>query len=113
VTHFTTASVILREDFRDTEELDGLFSGWNANEGGCDPAIWLYEGDERKQTGGSTPGHSPAGGGHGKDRGGEASELRNYKRDLTLEHPRCVYPGLEAALFALYTADGRAVLRNY
>ena len=30
VTHFTNASVILREDFRDTEELDGLFSGWNA-----------------------------------------------------------------------------------
>src|SRR6187431_2078911 len=26
---YTNASTILREDFRDTEDLDGLFSGWD------------------------------------------------------------------------------------
>src|SRR4029453_7249291 len=31
---FTNAPVIVREDFRDTEDLDGLFSGWDARDGG-------------------------------------------------------------------------------
>jgi formate dehydrogenase major subunit len=29
VLHYTNASVILRDDMRDTEDLDGLFSGWD------------------------------------------------------------------------------------
>ena len=29
VAHYTNAAVILREDFRDTEDLGGLFSGWD------------------------------------------------------------------------------------
>src|SRR5512135_3173242 len=29
VVAYTNASSILREDFKDTDELDGLFSGWN------------------------------------------------------------------------------------
>src|SRR3954453_20443502 len=31
VLHYTNASVILREDFRDTEDLGGVFSGWDAD----------------------------------------------------------------------------------
>src|SRR4051812_48150636 len=30
VVHYTNAATILREDFKDTEDLDGLFSGWDA-----------------------------------------------------------------------------------
>src|SRR5215475_6163668 len=30
VVHYTNAPVVLREDFRDTEDLDGYFSGWDA-----------------------------------------------------------------------------------
>ena len=30
VVHYTNASTILREDFRDTEDLDGFFFGWDA-----------------------------------------------------------------------------------
>ena len=29
ILHYTNAAVILREDFKDTEELNGLFSGWD------------------------------------------------------------------------------------
>ena len=29
VVHYTNAPTLLREDFRDTEDLDGYFSGWN------------------------------------------------------------------------------------
>ena len=36
VVRYTNASVLLREDFRDTEDLDGLFSG---------PETWQYAGE--------------------------------------------------------------------
>ncbi len=44
VVHYTNASTILREDFRDTEDLDGLFSGWDAEEKKYDPETWFYQG---------------------------------------------------------------------
>ena len=44
---YTNASVILREDFRDTEDLDGLFSGWDPETKTYDPASWAYAGSER------------------------------------------------------------------
>ena len=34
---YTNASTILREDFRDTEDLNGLFSGWDGEKGKYDP----------------------------------------------------------------------------
>jgi len=74
VQHYTNASVILREDFRDTEDLEGLFSGWNAAEKHYNPETWLYEQDE-----------------HG-----------GYKQDVTLQHPRCVYQVLRRH-FSRYT----------
>ena len=68
---YTNASTILRKDFRDTEDLDGLFSGWDEKKKQYDPETWLYEGSEPKRDPSSTaPGHHPADGGHGKDRGG-------------------------------------------
>ena len=32
VVHYTNASVIISEDFKDTEDLEGIFSGWNAGD---------------------------------------------------------------------------------
>jgi formate dehydrogenase major subunit len=91
VLHYTNASVILREDLRDTEDLDGLFTGWDQEKRQYDPTSWLYEGapEKRQETG--VPGHDPSAGGHAKDRGGEAGKLMDYQQDLTLQHPRCVY----------------------
>src|SRR4051794_15769100 len=73
VLHYTNASVILRQDFKDTEDFGGLFSGWDAEKKQYDPETWFYEGATKKDGSESHPGHSPHGGGHGKDRGGEAS----------------------------------------
>src|SRR5690349_25145260 len=42
VVNYTNAPVILREDFRDTEDLGGLFSGWKDDSGQYDPTTWLY-----------------------------------------------------------------------
>jgi formate dehydrogenase major subunit len=47
VVHYTNAPTILRSDFKDTEELGGLFSGWDGKK--YDPETWLYEGAEPRQ----------------------------------------------------------------
>jgi formate dehydrogenase major subunit len=44
VVHYTNAPVLLREDFQDTEELDGLFSGYDPETGKYHPSTWQYEG---------------------------------------------------------------------
>jgi formate dehydrogenase major subunit len=78
VMHFTNASCILREDFRDAEEgATGVFSGWNGEQCGYDRKSWLYDGD----------------------RG-----LSFPQRDLTLQHPRCVFQTLRRH-FARYTPE--------
>jgi formate dehydrogenase major subunit len=103
VVHYTNAATILREGFRDTEDLDGFFSGWNAEKEKYDPDSWLYQGSPQKETS-KTPGHSDAGGGHGKDRGGEAQDTARYESDPTLQHPRCVFQVLKRH-FQRYTPE--------
>src|SRR5690242_14354427 len=44
VAAYTNAAVIVSEDFRDTEDLDGLFSGWKPDTRSYDIASWQYEG---------------------------------------------------------------------
>jgi formate dehydrogenase major subunit len=41
---YTNAPAILREDFRDTEDLDGLFSGYDPDSRHYDINTWMYEG---------------------------------------------------------------------
>ena len=104
VVHYTNASTLLRDDFRDTEDLGGIFSGWNQEEKQYDPKTWLYEGSPSKDSGGVFAGHSKHGGGHGKDRGGEAGDLGEHKNDPSLENPRCVFQVLKKH-FARYTPE--------
>src|SRR5437764_11749357 len=87
VVHYTNAPTILRDDFKDTEDLDGLFSGWDAEQKKYDPGTWLYRSAPRKD-GAEFPGHAEAGGGHGKDRGGEAQEVTNFDWDFSMEDPQ-------------------------
>src|SRR4051812_27176241 len=44
VTAYTNAATLVGRDYQDTEDLDGLFSGWNAETNSYDPATWQYEG---------------------------------------------------------------------
>lgn len=102
---YTNASTILREDFRDTEDLDGLFSGWDAEKREYSPETWLYEGsDQKRHPSQHAPGHHPADGGHGKDRGGEAGNTHQYTADPTLQNPRCVFQVLKRH-FSRYTPE--------
>src|SRR5947209_529782 len=103
VVNYTNASTVLRKDFRDTEDLDGFFSGWDAEKDKYSPESWLYQGSPSKQTS-QKPGHSDAGGGQGKDRGGEAEDTAKFESDPTLQHPRCVFQVLKRH-FARYTPE--------
>jgi formate dehydrogenase major subunit len=102
VLHYTNASTILREDYRDSEDGAGLFSGWDPEKKQYEPVTWLYEESAPKES--SHPGHNPAGGGHAKDRGGEAGNTHQYVTDETLTHPRCVFQVLRRH-FARYTPE--------
>ena len=102
VVNYTNAPTILREDFRDTEDLGGLFSGWDEEKRKYDPETWLYEGAQKK--GADAPGHRDVGGGQEKDRGGEAQNLDKPERDETLQHPRCVFQVLKRH-FERYTPE--------
>jgi len=87
VIRYTNAPTILREDFKDTEDLDGVFSA---------KETWLYEG--------ATPTEEQGHGGQAKDRGGESQHVDKPHRDETLQHPRCVFQVLKRH-FARYTPE--------
>jgi formate dehydrogenase major subunit len=99
VVAYTNAATIIDENVRDTEDLDGLFSGWDAAEKRYDAATWTYAQADR--TGGDTA-HAAARGGHEKDRGGDATSVGSARRDPTLQHPRTVFQILRRH-FARYT----------
>ncbi len=103
VVNYTNAPVILREDMKDPDDNDGVWSGWDEEAKKYNPETWLYEGSPSKSNG-HKPGHQDASGGHGKDRGGEAANEAQYHADYTLEHPRCVYQVLKRH-FARYTPE--------
>jgi len=42
VVAYTNAATIISDDFKDTEDLDGLFSGWDAQRHSYDPSSWSY-----------------------------------------------------------------------
>jgi len=50
VVRYTNASTIVTEDFRDTEDLDGLFSGYEEEDAAYDVSTWQYEGRELDET---------------------------------------------------------------
>jgi formate dehydrogenase major subunit len=90
VDRYTNASAIVKEEFADTEDLDGLFSGWDPESRSYDIASWSYEGMEPFAPAGKREVGAPVGeqahGAHGGLVEGEPLET-----DHTLEHPRCVF----------------------
>jgi len=42
---YTNAATLVGADFRDTEDLDGLFSGFDPETGSYDPSSWAYQSD--------------------------------------------------------------------
>ena len=99
---FTNAATLIEGDFRDTDDLDGLFSGWKTDEGKYDISSWQYEGVK-----GVVPaaGHKEVfdepGAGKGET---EQSHFAGMRTDPTLQDPRCVFQ-IVRRHFARYTPE--------
>jgi len=121
VVAYTNAPNLLREDFADTEDLDGLFSGFDPDTRQYDPASWMYENVEVNSAAGqrdqqyaertsegtqgtpSTKGTKKSS--HGESHGSGGAALHGEpERDETLQHPRCVFQVLKRH-FARYTPE--------
>jgi formate dehydrogenase major subunit len=112
VVAYTNAPSLVNEEFRDTEDLDGVFSGWDPETASYDVSSWQYEGtadpaevatEERReeQHGGAQQKATAGGDQYGS---GGASVQRKPPRDDTLQHPRCVFQILKRH-FARYTPE--------
>jgi formate dehydrogenase major subunit len=104
VKHYTNAPVIVDEQFADTEELDGLFSGWDPETKTYDKETWSYEGMETHGAAGNREvdpkGHQAGHGGHG----GGLVHGEPPAEDPALTHPRCVFQILKRH-FQRYTPE--------
>jgi formate dehydrogenase major subunit len=102
VIHYTNASIILPEKFKDTEDLGGVFSGWDAKNRSYDSTGWLY--GACVEGGRVAPKSAGSHSGHSKEGAGAAADLRDCDCDPTLSHPRCVYQVLKRH-YARYTPE--------
>src|SRR5436190_24280164 len=72
VAAYTNASFLVSEEFVDSEDLGGLFSGYDEESGSYDPASWSYEGVDEVAAAGNSRGtavEEHGGGGSGKSAG--------------------------------------------
>ncbi len=131
VVAYTNGPTIVGEDYRDTEDLDGVFSGLEEQARTYDPGSWQYEGrhvasasgqreqlyDER--TGADGPNESDddgadvrAGNRQAVSRSGRAQSFGSggpnvdpvVERDETMTHPRCVFQIVKRH-FSRYTPE--------
>ncbi len=107
VEHYTNAPVIINDEFADTEDLDGLFSGWDPEEGEYSVESWMYDGMEihgsagqREQGFKPTKGEASGHGGHG----GGLLHGEPPAEDRAMQHPRCVLQLLKRH-YARYTPE--------
>ncbi|MDX6301690.1 MAG: formate dehydrogenase major subunit, partial [Nocardioidaceae bacterium] len=113
VVAYTNAATIIDEKFIDTEELDGLFSGFDPERRAYDPTSWMYQGAEtaegvndgsgKKQPGEDDKDAHDGARSHAAGSGGP-SVTHKGERDESLEHPRCVFQILKRH-FARYTPE--------
>ena len=118
VVNYTNGPTILRDDFRDTEDLAGLFSGFDPETRTYDTESWQYEGMEVQSSAGkrdalygdltgdgtgNADSRPVAESGRGERHGSGGAPLRGTpERDDTMEDPRCVFQVLKRH-FSRYT----------
>jgi formate dehydrogenase major subunit len=101
VQHYTNASTIVGPDFRDTEDLDGIFSGFDPQQRKYTTRTWAYDGTEGGQDEPSKSANEP----HSLE-GQPGTDYRRHppKTDPSLQHPRCVFQILKRH-YARYTPE--------
>ena len=100
VVNYTNASTIINENFRDTEDLEGVFSGFDPETGLYDRTSWMYEGGEIASAAGVREHSSQS----FNENTGAGMLVGAVKRDKKLEDPRCVFQILRRH-YARYTPE--------
>jgi formate dehydrogenase major subunit len=100
VVHYTNAATIVNEDFKDTEDLEGYFSGYDPETGEYDRSSWMYEGGEVASAAGQREHATQA----FSEKTGGGMMVGNVESDETLEHPRCVFQLLKKH-YSRYTPE--------
>ena len=123
VVAYTNAAAIIDEDFQDTEDLDGLFSGFDPETGHYDPTTWQYEGAEAAARQASATRAERAASDGAVGRAGQARtrprsprpRLRRRRRSTGKRRarrdaaaPALRLPDPQAALRPLHPGDGRS-----
>jgi formate dehydrogenase major subunit len=105
VQHYTNAPVLVRPDYVDAEDNDGLFSGWDPDEKAYDIRSWGYDETETETAAGKTEQQADVSGeqAHG------AHGMKLVKGDPphvdeSMEHERCVLQ-ITRRHFARYTPE--------
>ncbi len=114
VVRYTNAATLIEDDFVDTEDLDGLFSGFDAEERKYDFQTWEYvAGDVNAASGSraegtvhkrSTSAVRSSGRAESHGSGGAAISTSQPERDETLQDKRCVFQILRRH-FQRYTPE--------
>lgn len=105
---YTNAATLINEEFRDTEDLHGLFSGFDPSTGQYDDTTWGYaepDGDSvpaSSEESGDSKAERAAGDEHGA--GGPSLKHAKVLRDETLQDPRTVFQILKRH-FSRYTPE--------
>ena len=115
VVAYTNAATLVSEEFQDTEDLGGIFSGYDEATGTYDTSSWAYQ-DHEGDDEGSVDGSGAGGGGEsgasereraaGQELGDRGANMEDpvVERDETLQHPRCVLNVLKRH-YARYTPE--------
>lgn len=101
---YTNAPFLLSERYQDTEDLDGLFSGYDPHTASYDSSSWMYEGVDAEERTGKRPKEQAAPYQHGSGGPVIAGAVGDIASDPTLQHPRCVFQVLKRH-FARYTPE--------
>ena len=100
VEHYTNAATIINPAFRDTEDLAGLFSGYDSGKRRYDFETWQYAGQAEDDTAPTEHQSQSA-----EPRAQFVGRLtRPAPQDPTLQHPNCVFQ-LVKRHFARYTPE--------
>jgi formate dehydrogenase major subunit len=103
---YTNAAHLVNPDFQDTEDLDGLFSGFDPETRSYDTTSWQYAGNEESASLGDA-GNDVARNTEAQHQLGAAGppiEHADIDVDLTLQDPNCVWQLLKKH-FARYTPE--------
>ena len=87
---YTNAATLINPEFQDTEDLDGLFSGFDSETGSYRPDSWSYEGMQVASAAGQREQAAHA---SGEETGSGGIKLKAGEppQDRTLQDPRCVF----------------------